>query len=97
MAPTRLRGRMLTAVFMCQPLGQLIATLVPLIAVYAARGSLPHDAKDCSYDCQKTLDDIWRLILGLGAVPAAASLWFRLTIIERYGVGIGYTVCMHAD
>ncbi|KAH0277092.1 MFS general substrate transporter, partial [Aureobasidium melanogenum] len=90
MAPTRLRGRLLTAVFMCQPLGQLLATLVPLIAVYAARESLPHDSQVCEGDCLKTLDVIWRLVLGLGAVPAAASLWFRLTIIEspRYTVDI---------
>ncbi|KAG9604884.1 MFS general substrate transporter, partial [Aureobasidium melanogenum] len=90
MAPTRLRGRLLTAVFMCQPLGQLLATLVPLIAVYAARESIPHDSEVCEGDCLKTLDIIWRLILGLGAVPAAASLWFRLTIIEspRYTVDI---------
>jgi PHS family inorganic phosphate transporter-like MFS transporter len=71
---------------MCQPLGQLLATLVPLIAVYAARGSLPNDTPECVYDCKKALDVVWRLILGLGAVPAAASLWFRLTIIERYGI-----------
>ncbi|KAI5240891.1 inorganic phosphate transporter [Aureobasidium subglaciale] len=88
MAPTRLRGRMLTAVFMCQPLGQLLATLVPLIAVYAARKRLPQGTRQCDEDCQKTLDIIWRLVLGLGAVPAAASLWFRLTIIERYTVDI---------
>ncbi|KAG9676459.1 MFS general substrate transporter, partial [Aureobasidium melanogenum] len=90
MAPTRLRGRLLTAVFMCQPLGQLLATLVPLTAVYAARESIPHDSDVCEGDCLKTLDVIWRLILGLGAVPAAASLWFRLTIIEspRYTVDI---------
>ncbi|THY23069.1 inorganic phosphate transporter [Aureobasidium pullulans] len=91
MAPTRLRGRMLTAVFMCQPLGQLLATLVPLIAVYAAREHLPQTtAETCDADCLKTLDIIWRLVLGLGAVPAAASLWFRLTIIEspRYTVDI---------
>ncbi|KAI4782785.1 inorganic phosphate transporter [Aureobasidium sp. EXF-3400] len=90
MAPTRLRGRMLAAVFMCQPLGQLLATLVPLVAVYAARGSLPNNTTDCDYECKQTLDVIWRLILGLGAVPAAASLWFRLTIIEspRYTVDI---------
>jgi PHS family inorganic phosphate transporter-like MFS transporter len=79
---------MLTAVFMCQPLGQLFATLVPLIAVYAARGSLPADTRECDLECQKTLDIVWRLVLGLGAVPAAASLWFRLTIIERYGADI---------
>ncbi|TIA14531.1 inorganic phosphate transporter [Aureobasidium pullulans] len=91
MAPTRLRGRMLTAVFMCQPLGQLLATLVPLIAIYAAREHLPQTtAETCDADCLKTLDIIWRLVLGLGAVPAAASLWFRLTIIEspRYTVDI---------
>lgn len=83
MAPTRLRGRMLAAVFMCQPVGQLLATLVSLIAVYAARDSLPHDSTKCKGDCTRTLDIIWRLVLGLGAVPAAASLWFRLTIVER--------------
>ncbi|THW16860.1 inorganic phosphate transporter [Aureobasidium pullulans] len=91
MAPTRLRGKMLTAVFMCQPLGQLLATLVPLIAIYAAREHLPQTtAETCDADCLKTLDIIWRLVLGLGAVPAAASLWFRLTIIEspRYTVDI---------
>ncbi|KAG2170357.1 hypothetical protein VTO58DRAFT_105573 [Aureobasidium pullulans] len=91
MAPTRLRGRMLTAVFMCQPLGQLLATLVPLIAIYAAREHLPQTtAETCDADCLKTLDIIWRLVLGLGAVPAAASLWFRLTIIEspRYTIDI---------
>ncbi|THW88823.1 inorganic phosphate transporter [Aureobasidium pullulans] len=91
MAPTRLRGRMLTAVFMCQPLGQLLATLVPLIAIYAAREHLPQTtAETCDAECLKTLDIIWRLVLGLGAVPAAASLWFRLTIIEspRYTVDI---------
>lgn len=76
---------MLTAVFMCQPLGQLLATLVPLVAIYAAREHLPQTtAETCDAECLKTLDIIWRLVLGLGAVPAAASLWFRLTIIERY-------------
>ncbi|THW47408.1 inorganic phosphate transporter [Aureobasidium pullulans] len=88
---SELRGRMLTAVFMCQPLGQLLATLVPLIAIYAAREHLPQTtAESCDADCLKTLDIIWRLVLGLGAVPAAASLWFRLTIIEspRYTVDI---------
>ncbi|TIA51236.1 inorganic phosphate transporter [Aureobasidium pullulans] len=88
---SELRGRMLTAVFMCQPLGQLLATLVPLIAIYAAREHLPQTtAETCDAECLKTLDIIWRLVLGLGAVPAAASLWFRLTIIEspRYTVDI---------
>ncbi|EAL86172.1 phosphate permease [Aspergillus fumigatus Af293] len=32
--------------------------------------------------CVRSLDTIWRLLVGLGAVPAFIALWFRLTIIE---------------
>src|SRR4051794_37558878 len=83
-APTRLRGRMMTAVFMCQPLGQLAATLVALIAVARQRGSIPDEAAvdNCTGECLKTLDSAWRWIIGVGVIPAVIALWFRLTIIE---------------
>jgi MFS transporter, PHS family, inorganic phosphate transporter len=83
-APTRLRGRMLTAVFMCQPLGQLAATLVTLIAIARQRNGIPLDAtyKTCDAQCRMTLDSIWRWIIGVGVIPAVVALWFRLTIIE---------------
>lgn len=42
--PTPLRGRMLTLVFMCQPLGQLAATLIALIAAVRQRNGIPSDA-----------------------------------------------------
>ncbi|KAL3474278.1 major facilitator superfamily domain-containing protein [Aspergillus californicus] len=83
-APTRIRGRMLAAVFLCQSLGQLAANLVALIAVAGFRHRLLADtsSSECTGPCIRDVDTIWRLIVGLGAVPAFIALWFRLTIIE---------------
>ncbi|PMD31235.1 MFS general substrate transporter [Hyaloscypha variabilis F] len=92
-APTRLRGKMLTAVFMCQPLGQLAATLVTLIATARQRNGIPSDATltNCDAQCKMTMDSIWRWIIGVGVIPAVIALWFRLTIIEspRYTADVG--------
>ena len=74
---------MLAAVFFCQPLGQLIATLMAFAATAGFRTYLSVDnAKDCSadVDCTRTLDRAWRLVAGLGAIPAAIAIIFRLTI-----------------
>ncbi|GFF79147.1 inorganic phosphate transporter PHO84 [Aspergillus udagawae] len=83
-APTRLRGRLLATVFFCQSLGQLAAQLVALIAVVGFQHRLPTDPNTttCTGNCIRSLDTIWRLLVGLGAVPAFIALWFRLTIIE---------------
>ncbi|PWY78506.1 MFS general substrate transporter [Aspergillus sclerotioniger CBS 115572] len=85
-------GRMLAAVFFCQSIGEAAAALVALIAVAGFRHSLPNDPyhPDCGDSCTRDLDKIWRLIVGLGAVPAFIALWFRLTIIEspRYTVDV---------
>lgn len=75
---------MLTVVFACQPLGQLAATLVTLIAAARQRDGIPSDATadNCNDQCMATLDSIWRWIIGVGVIPAVIALWFRLTIIE---------------
>ncbi|KUJ23969.1 MFS general substrate transporter [Mollisia scopiformis] len=92
-APTRMRGKMLTLVFACQPLGQLAATLVALIASVRQRSGIPGDATitKCNEECKRTLDSIWRWIIGVGVIPAVIALWFRLTIIEspRYTADVG--------
>lgn len=84
---------MLTAVFMCQPLGQLAATLVTLIAGASNRNGLPSDATmtSCNAECKRTLDSVWRWIIGVGVIPAVIAIWFRLTIIEspRYTADVG--------
>ena len=83
---------MLAAVFFCQPLGQLIAVLMAFAATAGFRSyisSLPNDTS-CSVqasdptgiECARTVDRAWRLVAGLGAVPAVAAMVFRLTIPE---------------
>lgn len=87
---------MLAAVFFFQPLGQLIAVLMAFAATAGFRSyisslptSVPPD-RSCSVfanhatgiECARTVDRAWRLVAGLGAVPAAVAMIFRLTIPE---------------
>ena len=86
----------MTLVFLCQPLGQLAATLVALIAVARQRDgitnfTLMNGVTNCTGECIQTLDEVWRWIIGVGAIPAVIAVWFRLTIIEspRYTADVG--------
>lgn len=85
---------MLAAVFFFQPLGQLIAVLMAFAATagfhsYISTRSIDTDTS-CSVlasdpagmECARTIDRAWRLVAGLGAVPAAVAIVFRLTIPE---------------
>ena len=85
---------MLAAVFFFQPLGQLIAVLMAFAATAGFRSyiSTHITATDslCSVlatdstgkECARTVDRAWRLVAGLGAVPALVAMVFRLTIPE---------------
>ncbi|CAD6593105.1 MAG: hypothetical protein ASARMPREDX12_006839, partial [Alectoria sarmentosa] len=93
-APTKYRARMLAAVFFFQPLGQLIAVLMAFAATAGFRSyiSLIPTDQSCSVkifntdvagiECARTVDRAWRLVAGLGAVPAVVAMVFRLTIPE---------------
>ena len=85
---------MLAAVFFFQPLGQLIAILMAFAATAGFRSYISTQAtatdKTCSVgvtdtavmECARTIDRAWRLVAGLGAVPALVAMVFRLTIPE---------------
>lgn len=83
---------MLAAVFLFQPLGQLIAVLMAFAATAGFRSYISTQPDDIScsvlasdqagIECARTVDRAWRLIAGLGAVPAAVAMVFRLTIPE---------------
>ncbi|KAG8772536.1 Inorganic phosphate transporter pho84 [Ceratobasidium sp. 428] len=84
-AATRIRGRMMTAVFAMQGFGNFTAALVALIVTEAYKskiieGSITYEA----------VDYCWRLLIGLGAIPGAVALYFRLTIPEtpRYTMDV---------
>ncbi|KAH9928426.1 phosphate transporter [Amylocystis lapponica] len=85
-----IRGRVMTAVFANQGWGQLAATLVSYIAVASYKSSIIHDPSALALD----LDQIWRIIIGLGCVPAAFALYFRLTIPEtpRFTMDVEWNV-----
>ncbi|OCH93017.1 phosphate permease [Obba rivulosa] len=77
-AATKSRGRLMTAVFANQGWGQFAAALVAFILVAAFKDSILHD----NPTELRHVDFIWRLLIGLGCVPGAVALYFRLTIPE---------------
>ncbi|GMM32157.1 hypothetical protein DAMA08_049020 [Martiniozyma asiatica (nom. inval.)] len=82
-AITKWRGAIMGAVFANQGWGQLLAGLVAMICVASYKGPLNVEtAADCGYECKKACDQIWRIIVGFGAIPACFALYFRLTIPE---------------
>lgn len=87
-ATVRWRGAMIGAVFAFQGLGAFAAALVSFLCVTASRKSL--DSSHCDTECQLALDKSWRIVYGMGILPAAIALYFRLTIPEtiRYTLDI---------
>lgn len=91
-APTKYRARMVAAVFFFQPLGQLCATLMAFAATEGFKTHILHnqDPASCSVkstdlagrDCARTVDRVWRLVSGIGALPAVLAIISRLTIPE---------------
>ena len=77
---------MLAAVFFFQPFGQLVAVLVAFAATAGFRSHIANmtiSATDIrAVQCARTVDIAWRLVAGLGAVPAIIAIYFRFTIPE---------------
>lgn len=94
-APTRTRGRLMTAIFACQAWGQLgtlsdhsryqfetshlSAAGAVGIVVVVAYGDAIRAA---SYPATLPVDYAWRLLVGLGCVPGFFAYYFRFTMPE---------------
>ncbi|CAG5184029.1 uncharacterized protein ALTATR162_LOCUS10874 [Alternaria atra] len=92
-APRKHRARMLSWVFFAQPVGQLLANVLSLAAVEAYKPWVEKNAQSCRPDdleCFRAIDRLWRLVVGIGIVPALIALVFRFTIPEspRYTLDI---------
>jgi len=87
-ATVRWRGAMIAAVFAFQGLGAFAAALVSFLCTTGFKASL--DSTECNSECQLALDKSWRIIYGMGILPAVIALYFRLTIPEtvRYTLDI---------
>lgn len=68
----------MTAVFASQGWGQFAAAIVSLCAVAASKTHI----KNANPMDPKVLDTTWRIIIGVGAIPAVIALYYRLTIAE---------------
>ncbi|KAL4724811.1 hypothetical protein ACLX1H_008257 [Fusarium chlamydosporum] len=95
-APTRWRGAMVAAVFSMQGLGQLAAAIVALITTVAFKDAFVGaiDESQCGFECRLAADRAWRIIVGVGAIPACAALYYRITIPEtpRYTFDVEHDV-----
>ena len=89
---TKWRGAIMGAVFANQAWGQLAGGVVALIIIAAYKNQLIHanSGAECDEICQKACDQMWRLLIGFGAVPGVVTLYYRLTISEspRYVLDI---------
>lgn len=83
-APPQHRARMLAWVFYMQPIGYAFAALMTLAVTRGYRHSIPMDATNgnCDAECIKAVDRSWRLIIGIGAIPALIAVFFRRSIPE---------------
>lgn len=83
----------MASVFLMQPIGQLLASVVGL-AVLVTVGKnygLPALTKESDHIAAATIvDRIWRYVIGVGAIPALIAIIFRLTIPEspRYTLDV---------
>ncbi|RMZ73914.1 phosphate transporter [Pyrenophora seminiperda CCB06] len=92
-APRKHRARMLSWVFFAQPIGQLLANVLSFAAVQAYKPWIESKAQTCQLDdleCFRAIDRLWRLVVGIGIVPAVIALAFRFTIPEspRYKLDV---------
>lgn len=74
----------MAAVFSMQGMGQLMAAIVALIVTASFKEAFSNvqGVDQCDYTCQIAADRCWRIIVGVGALPACFALYYRITIPE---------------
>lgn len=79
-----------------QGLGQLMAAVVGLITTAAFQSSYDGIGPEgpCDSACQIAADRSWRIIIGVGAIPACLAMYYRITIPEtpRYTFDVQHDV-----
>jgi MFS transporter, PHS family, inorganic phosphate transporter len=75
---------MMGSVFAMQGIGQFAAGIIALIVTAGFKESLltAKTYAECDGVCGLAVDKMWRVIIGMGAVPGCIALYYRLTIPE---------------
>jgi PHS family inorganic phosphate transporter-like MFS transporter len=83
---------MMAAVFLMQPLGQLLASVVGLAVLLTVGHNEGLDTVKDPAAQAVIVDRIWRYVIGVGAIPALVAILFRLTIPEspRYTLDVDH-------
>lgn len=68
------RAKLLLTVFTCLGIGEVAVGIVYVILLSAFESSINNDLYRLQW--------VWRLLLGIGLVPLASTLYFRLTMPE---------------
>jgi PHS family inorganic phosphate transporter-like MFS transporter len=79
-ANVKWRGGMMAAMFSAQGLGAFSSAFASFLCVTGFRNSLQSDS--CDVNCRLALDKSWRIVYGLGIIPAVIALYFRLRFPE---------------
>lgn len=77
-APTSIRGRLMASVFSAQGWGSFAASLIGVILTEIYKDTILNNA----LVDHRPLDTMWRILIGLGCIPACIAFYFRLTIPE---------------
>jgi phosphate:H+ symporter len=80
------RGVMMALIFSMQGIGSLAAAIVTIILLAIFKNAINAEVYN--------LDYVWRLCIGLGAVPAVATIYLRFTMPEspRYALNVNHDV-----
>ncbi|CAO3622797.1 unnamed protein product [Cunninghamella echinulata] len=80
------RGMMMALIFSMQGIGNLAAAIVTLILLAIFKSAIIADINNLEY--------VWRLCIGLGAVPAVGTIYLRFTMPEspRYSLNVEHDV-----
>lgn len=91
-APTKRRATLLAAVFSCQALGYATANIVALIVTVIVQNQQPAPTP-------RSIDQIWRWVVGLSLIPAFLASVLRLTIPEspRYTLDVNDNIAKAFD
>jgi PHS family inorganic phosphate transporter-like MFS transporter len=73
-SPVASRSKTVLLIFASYGLGSFAANIVFLVLVTAFKGSIESDVKHIQW--------VWRLLLGIGIIPPAVTLYGRLTMKE---------------
>ncbi|KAG0224169.1 Inorganic phosphate transporter pho84 [Mortierella sp. GBA43] len=76
------RGQLMATIFSMQGIGNLMASIVTLIVLAIFKSAIKNDVDN--------LDIVWRICIGVGCIPAASTVYLRLTMPEspRYAMDV---------